>query len=380
MAVKRSTSSIPTEHIETGSVSQEVERLREELGEVYRVLDDIRSHLQWATNNASSLIEQMPRCHVTSLARDPCDPEWGSKVNGVTPAVIAQLREQAAGQCSRVEPTPILPGETSAPDVPLEEFVDREPAPSNDAATNEGSFGNRPLTTGAKAKKEPLYMRLVFVPALTDLVRAVRYDFLTASQLPDRVQALQDKYGPERLRQAIDEILIKDAANANLWRLSDEARHYAFQIIGQPPTPPAAGTSVSAAPEAASSPLREDSPVLPAAPPIGELRDVRMTRAKAILQYREWLTETGQTYDGLTAEQEDALMPQVQTLPDFVVSIDELRQLVLVSRSPTKTQRADMEQWIPVFGPGSEPVAVWPMQDVTGKRHWRTHVIATDDE
>lgn len=77
---------------------------------------------------------------------------------------------------------------------------------------------------------QPLLMRLVFQPVMSDLVRAVRYDELSVAEFQPRLAALAEKHGAAAVEAAMAEILVP--MGAGLWRLSHEARAQAYQIIG----------------------------------------------------------------------------------------------------------------------------------------------------
>jgi hypothetical protein len=44
-------------------------------------LDDIRAEIEWASRNLMHARTAEPSPHLTSMPVDPCDPEWGTKLN-----------------------------------------------------------------------------------------------------------------------------------------------------------------------------------------------------------------------------------------------------------------------------------------------------------
>jgi hypothetical protein len=75
----------------------ELRLLREHIEVLREVLDEIRSELRWANNNAHDLPGDDAMTlirRVTSMSSDPAAVDF--KVNDVEPEVIAQLREAVA--------------------------------------------------------------------------------------------------------------------------------------------------------------------------------------------------------------------------------------------------------------------------------------------
>jgi|ERR1051326_9179232 hypothetical protein len=71
-----------------------VEHVGEELATLRQVIDEIREEFQWAVRN-----EKLPPTHIvhiTSMPVDPCDPEFGKKVNRISQADID--RQNAEGK------------------------------------------------------------------------------------------------------------------------------------------------------------------------------------------------------------------------------------------------------------------------------------------
>lgn len=64
-----------------------VDALREEVRVLRDVIDEIRDDLTWACNNADTFRCRAPRhvVHITSMPKDPCDPDFGKRVNQYTP-------------------------------------------------------------------------------------------------------------------------------------------------------------------------------------------------------------------------------------------------------------------------------------------------------
>lgn len=73
-----------------GSGAERIERLIDAVEEVAaqievlrQVIDEIREEFQWAVRN-NRMAPHVVR--VTSMAKDPLDPEWAAKLNRLTPA------------------------------------------------------------------------------------------------------------------------------------------------------------------------------------------------------------------------------------------------------------------------------------------------------
>jgi hypothetical protein len=66
-----------------------VDRLTDNVRVVWQTLDEIRDDLQWALRNVAQAAEVLRPMRVTSMALDPRDPEWGSKLNALRPEDVA---------------------------------------------------------------------------------------------------------------------------------------------------------------------------------------------------------------------------------------------------------------------------------------------------
>jgi hypothetical protein len=100
--------------------------------------------------------------------------------------------------------------------------------------------------------KQPLYLRMFMHDPLTALVRAVGFAGFPASEGPERMRSLIEKFGEPAMRAAADEIVeIDHTQNPPLARLTSQARQLAVGLLGRPPEAPPAPPHVppSAAPE-----------------------------------------------------------------------------------------------------------------------------------
>ena len=60
-----------------------VEAVADQIEVLRNVIDEIRDEFQWAVRNHRLAPHVV---HVTSMAKDPCDPRWAEKLNRLTPA------------------------------------------------------------------------------------------------------------------------------------------------------------------------------------------------------------------------------------------------------------------------------------------------------
>ena len=69
------------------------------------------------------------------------------------------------------------------------------------------------------------------------LVRLLGHDGMPLKELKDKAKPLIEKFGRERLQEAADELVeyVGDGDNA-IVRLTEQARKFAIQLIGRPPT------------------------------------------------------------------------------------------------------------------------------------------------
>jgi hypothetical protein len=66
-------------------VAQAIGALTEHVQDVWQTLDEIRGELQWVLRNAQDNPGSARPIRITSMALDPCDPEWGKKLNALRP-------------------------------------------------------------------------------------------------------------------------------------------------------------------------------------------------------------------------------------------------------------------------------------------------------
>jgi hypothetical protein len=79
---------------------------------------------------------------------------------------------------------------------------------------------------------QPLFMRVAFQPALSDLVRAVGYEDLTIDQMREILAQLEATHGETKVQAILAEAI--EPAEDGLWRLSAAVGVHAWQIIGYP--------------------------------------------------------------------------------------------------------------------------------------------------
>lgn len=167
-----------------------------------------------------------------------------------------------------------------------------------------------------RAKKKPLWYRIIYEDQMVALVRLLGHEGLPYSELREKVKPLAEKFGRERLQKAADEIVefVGDGDDATA-RLTEEAHKFAIQLLGRRPqslTVPAsniaAGTSspvpsvsetIRPVPEIQSttsgdpnrSPPRAASPV-PQTNSTSETNEPSPTPAPAPLENetRQWVT------------------------------------------------------------------------------------------
>lgn len=90
-------------------------------------------------------------------------------------------------------------------------------------------------TTPRRKHSQPLSMRLIFQPLMTDLVRVFGYATLTQEEAKQGAAPLIEKYGLDRVADAAAEIVEETTVPPRHFRLTEEARRLSVQILGRPP-------------------------------------------------------------------------------------------------------------------------------------------------
>ena len=117
MAKKR-TAEAPASVAPENADAERIERLIEAVEavanqiEVLRnVIDEIRDEFQWSVRN-NRLAPHV--VHVTSMAKDPCDPQWAAKLNRIDPRdMLMDDSHEAQEEAANDDPPP-EPGATKA--------------------------------------------------------------------------------------------------------------------------------------------------------------------------------------------------------------------------------------------------------------------------
>lgn len=85
-------------------------------------------------------------------------------------------------------------------------------------------------------REQPLSLRLYFQPHLYELARALGYQGLPVPAARERVRALAEKHGKERIQAASKELVrIDPSTDPPTARLRDEVRKLCWQLLGPPP-------------------------------------------------------------------------------------------------------------------------------------------------
>lgn len=241
-----------------------------------------------------------------------------------------------------------------------------------------------------RTTRPPLYVRMYFNPAYTDLVRLVGYGGLPL--LPDarkKIQLLVEKFGEEKLREAEQALIEYDTSREpGVARLTAQARKLAFQLLGPPPESYVTKTgekltSRSETNEEKREPEGEertpDAQVYSAMDAGVPGKNVRLPRRELVDRYLQWLQREKLTFlVAHEAQQRIGGQARLGTL-DFVVHQDCRKLLVTVRSSLRAKERADMLGWQEAFGSDYAAVRVWPVEGKDGC-NWRQYAIAPDSE
>jgi hypothetical protein len=88
------------------------------------------------------------------------------------------------------------------------------------------------------AREQPLSVRLYFQPHLYELVRAIGYQGLPVPAAKEKVRALAEKYGKDKMRAGSRELVrIDPSTDPPTARLKDDVRKLCWQLLGPPPEP-----------------------------------------------------------------------------------------------------------------------------------------------
>jgi len=81
-----------------------VETVADQIEVLRNVIDEIREEFQWAVRNKRLAPHVV---HVTSMAKDPLDPQWAAKLNRLTPADLsAEDLSEAPDEAENDDPPP----------------------------------------------------------------------------------------------------------------------------------------------------------------------------------------------------------------------------------------------------------------------------------
>ena len=86
-----------------------VEAVAGQIEVLRNVIDEIRDEFQWAVRN-DRLAPHVVR--VTSMAKDPCDPQWAEKLNRIDPRDLPVDDSSAAPEEAEEEDSPPAAGNT----------------------------------------------------------------------------------------------------------------------------------------------------------------------------------------------------------------------------------------------------------------------------
>ena len=196
-----------------------VNGVAEQMQLLWNTIDEIREEFAWALRN-DRLTCSPSVMHVTSMAADPCAPDWGKRLNR---SAATDLPPEASSLTPSAEP-----GENDdAPaDVP-------PPPPTAEAIVP-------PLVRATRRqpgkKRKPLYSRLYYKEQYIEVVRILGYGRRPLADVQKEMNPLLDKYGKEAMKEVQEEIVVIDTGhNPPIAWLTDEARKLARPILGEPP-------------------------------------------------------------------------------------------------------------------------------------------------
>jgi hypothetical protein len=85
-------------------------------------------------------------------------------------------------------------------------------------------------------REQPLSLRLYFQPHLYELAQALGYRGLPVPAAKEKVRALAEKYGKQKMQAASKELVrIDPSTDPPKARLKDEVRKLCWQLLGPPP-------------------------------------------------------------------------------------------------------------------------------------------------
>jgi len=92
-------------------------------------------------------------------------------------------------------------------------------------------------------RRPPLYLRLYFQRHMTELVQLLGYRDVPFHEIEPQLAALDERYGPDVMDAAKEELMDVVAVSQTAVRLKAEVRRLARQILGVPPSETSAPTS-----------------------------------------------------------------------------------------------------------------------------------------
>lgn len=106
----------PSPETRIDALTAVVERLADEMRVIRDIVAELHECFEWAVQNdrfrceptcaSGSVCKPQHVTHVTSMAKDPCDPKWGAKLNAVPAAELDRQRAAAMASAQTVSPNP----------------------------------------------------------------------------------------------------------------------------------------------------------------------------------------------------------------------------------------------------------------------------------
>ena len=318
---------------EVATLIDVVEQLRGEVKFLRMAIDEFREDFTHCLRNLPDNLPP-PYAHLGTMlaafSNEPIPSETDEANVGADDEAHAEPAP-VASQVAPVVPQPVLPTPVKTP-------------------TTNGTVAKP--TARAKKQKQPLYMRMVFIPLLTQIVQLTGYERWPTKDLKERLKPLTETHTKNVVNEAIQELLVCDSDQH--WRLSDEAVQHAAQILGKRPTTP----SVSQKPATQTETL---SP------------------AEAILLFEQHLKTTKQRNRPLKAPLLKRFQTERLTLPDFVLGNDSLLELILVRKELSADEESVMQRWVELIGKNVEATIVWPHREGNAYA-WQSTIIAASED
>lgn len=256
----------------------------------------------------------------------------------------------------------------------------------------------------SNGSREPLYLRLYFKPHLTDMARVFRYDSVPIDEAREKLKVLSDKYGQPVIGEAADELLLVEYREGEQTaRLKDHVRKIAFGLLGSPPVecversrhgentvealddedddleafdlrddePPEEDEESDATETTETSPRETEAQSqgprwMPFDLAKASGKPVRRPQQEVRVEFGTWATANGLAIQSLSMERLKELCPTFRTAPDFLITSDDIPQLISVRPKLSPAQLYDLENWQRVFGVHHRLLRVWPFKGSDG--------------